>query len=72
MYDLRKSYPKTHPLNLIAKLLMNSLYGRFGMLAEKIVTEIFKIQNNTESLIFKRFYEAHAEHIKDNLKKEYI
>jgi len=25
-------YPKSNPLNLIAKLLLNSLYGRFGMI----------------------------------------
>lgn len=31
LYELRLQYPKTHPLNLIAKLLLNSLYGRFGM-----------------------------------------
>lgn len=31
LYDLRLSYDKKHPMNLIAKLLMNSLYGRFGM-----------------------------------------
>jgi len=31
MYNLRKQFPKDNPLNLIAKLLMNSLYGRFGM-----------------------------------------
>ena len=31
MYNLRKQYDKSHPINFIAKLLMNSLYGRFGM-----------------------------------------
>jgi DNA polymerase type B, organellar and viral len=31
LYKLRTQYPKTNPLNLIAKLLLNSLYGRFGM-----------------------------------------
>ena len=31
MYKLRLTYDKTHPMNLTAKLLMNSLYGRFGM-----------------------------------------
>jgi hypothetical protein len=29
---MRLQYPKSDPLNLICKLLMNSLYGRFGML----------------------------------------
>lgn len=31
LYTLRSEYPKSNPLNYIAKLLMNSLYGRFGM-----------------------------------------
>jgi hypothetical protein len=31
MYNLRLQYPKSDPMNFIAKLLMNSLYGRFGM-----------------------------------------
>ena len=31
LYNLRKQYPKTEPMNYIAKILMNSLYGRFGM-----------------------------------------
>lgn len=32
LYSLRIKYPKSHPLNLVAKLLLNSLYGRFGMI----------------------------------------
>jgi len=31
LYELRGKFPKTDPMNLIAKLLLNSLYGRFGM-----------------------------------------
>nr|YP_009487294.1 hypothetical protein [Russula lepida]AWB36196.1 hypothetical protein [Russula lepida] len=31
LYTLRNEYPKSHPLNFIAKILLNSLYGRFGM-----------------------------------------
>ena len=31
LYNLRCQYPSTHPLNFIAKILLNSLYGRFGM-----------------------------------------
>jgi DNA polymerase type B, organellar and viral len=42
MYNLRLQYPKTDPMNLIAKLLMNSLYGKFGMKAEFTRVEIFK------------------------------
>lgn len=31
LYSLRLQYDKLNPLNLIAKILLNSLYGRFGM-----------------------------------------
>jgi hypothetical protein len=31
LYNLRLNYPKTDPMNYTAKLLLNSLYGRFGM-----------------------------------------
>jgi hypothetical protein len=31
LYTLRSEYPRSHPLNYIAKILLNSLYGRFGM-----------------------------------------
>ena len=30
-YGLRLNYPKSDPLNYIAKIFLNSLYGRFGM-----------------------------------------
>ena len=31
LYNFRLNYPKSDPLNFIAKILLNSLYGRFGM-----------------------------------------
>jgi len=31
LYQIRLEYPKSDPMNYIAKILMNSLYGRFGM-----------------------------------------
>jgi len=31
LYSLRLTYSKSDPMNYIAKLLLNSLYGRFGM-----------------------------------------
>lgn len=40
LYSLRKEYNKSHPMNLIAKLLMNSLYGRFGLNPNLPVTNI--------------------------------
>ena len=46
MYDLRLEYDKSHPMNLIAKLLMNSLYGKFGMKLES--TEILMYDTSTD------------------------
>jgi hypothetical protein len=40
LYNLRLQYPKSNPLNLIAKLLLNSLYGRFGMIDSFSTIEI--------------------------------
>jgi hypothetical protein len=31
LYKIRLEYPKSDPMNYIAKIIMNSLYGRFGM-----------------------------------------
>jgi len=31
LHKMRVEYESSHPMNLIAKLLMNSLYGRFGL-----------------------------------------
>ena len=31
LYEIKESHPKGSPMNLNAKLLLNSLYGRFGM-----------------------------------------
>jgi len=31
IYNIKKSYPKSDPMYYIAKILLNSLYGRFGM-----------------------------------------
>lgn len=41
MFNLRLKYNKSNPMNLIAKLLMNSLYGRFAMKPIKNVQAFF-------------------------------
>jgi len=48
MYNLRLQYPKGDAFNLIAKLLMNSLYGKFGMKSEMTKVEI--LDNNSNKL----------------------
>lgn len=43
LYNFRLNYPKSDPMNLIAKLFLNSLYGKFGMSDKfdeiKVITE---------------------------------
>lgn len=41
MYELRQEYCKGDAMNLIAKLLMNSLYGKFAMKLETTEVEIY-------------------------------
>src|SRR6267142_159046 len=48
LYNLRSQYPKGHPLNLITKLLLNSLYGRFGMIDSFPTIEIIDKNESIE------------------------
>jgi hypothetical protein len=51
LYNLRLTYTKDNPMNLIAKLLMNSLYGKFGMKTD--ITEVLVInKTDTKALKF--------------------
>ena len=65
MYELRLQFEKGHPMNLIAKLLMNSLYGKFGMKLESTVIEMFNTSNETENNLFKDMLEAYGETLQD-------
>jgi hypothetical protein len=65
MYNLRMQYNKAHPMNLIAKLLMNSLYGKFAMKLESTIIDMFDISCETENAIFKDLLDIYGETIKD-------
>jgi DNA polymerase elongation subunit (family B) len=54
LYETRKKYPKTNPMNLVAKTLLNSLYGRFGM--DQFSTEFVVVPKT-------RYLEYEAKHI---------
>jgi hypothetical protein len=56
LYKIRLDYPKSDPMNYIAKIIMNSLYGRFGMDDNFIITEIMN----------KEDYDKYEELDKDN------
>lgn len=57
LYKLRKSFKKEDPKNLICKLLLNSLYGKFGMnphlhdwtLYDKTLDNVIKALNTKNS-----------------------
>ena len=44
LYNLRLEFDKTHPMNYTAKLLMNSLYGRFGMSYQLSKTRVIDLR----------------------------
>ena len=46
LYKMRKSHPKRTPLNLLCKLLLNSLYGKFKM-SPKITEGILETADET-------------------------
>ena len=52
LYEMRMKYPKGHPLNQIAKLMQNSLYGKFGMRNESTRADIYAINTEADKKMF--------------------
>lgn len=48
MYNLRTKHPKGSPLELTAKMLMNSLYGKFGMKAEQTELTVVRTDHDRD------------------------
>jgi hypothetical protein len=65
MFNLRLEYDKTHPMNLIAKLLLNSLYGKFGMKIENTMVEIFNLNTEAGKLALKSLLDTAPNSVKD-------
>lgn len=63
LYNLRLQYLKGHPMNLIAKLLMNSLYGKFGMKNQSTIIEIFNTNNKEDLNILNEMLEVFGESV---------
>jgi len=65
MYSLRLSYPKSDPMNMIAKLLMNSLYGKFGMKLDVTSIEVLPISTKENKQMFKKYLDKWGSSIQD-------
>jgi hypothetical protein len=65
MYNLRMEFEKSHPMNYIAKLMMNSLYGKFGMRSEFTRVEIYEINTESDKVAFKDLLKIWGTTIKD-------
>ena len=70
LYNLRLQYNNLHPMNLIAKLLMNSLYGKFGMKSEMSRVDIYDCSNDKGKKEFNDMLDFYGETINDYIKLE--
>ena len=68
MYNLRLEFEKGHAMNLIAKLLMNSIYGKLGMKMDVTRVDIFDISDELKIQEFKEKLEVFKESILDYIK----
>jgi hypothetical protein len=67
LYKLRLEYPSGTPMNLVAKLLMNSLYGKFGMKPENACIDIYD-QSSEGLASLQSHIERNEESIQDIIK----
>jgi hypothetical protein len=65
MYKLRSEFPKGHPMNNIAKLLSNSLYGKFAMKPSASKLEIYNITDAEDRAIFKELLKVWGESVQE-------
>lgn len=69
MYELRLQYAKGDPMNLIAKLLMKSLYGKFGMKIDMMKSDIYSLNKNKDKAeLYKIIKGIEASNITDIIK----
>ena len=67
MYKIRLDYPKKSAMNLIAKLLMNCIYGKFGMKNSFNVVEMFDFSDDKDKILFNDFLDSHGELVLDQI-----
>jgi hypothetical protein len=67
LYNLRLQFPKGHPMNQIAKLIMNSLYGKFGMRDEITIFEIYSSLTPEDKALLDSYLDLYNTSITDIL-----
>jgi hypothetical protein len=65
MYALRMEYSKDDPMNYVAKLLMNSLYGKFGMKPQSTKVDIYNLSLDSELKVFNEMIDKYGPTIQD-------
>ena len=68
LYQIRLTYNKTNPLNLVAKLLMNSLYGKFGMKPEATEVKLYDQRDSSQMELLQILLECYGESVQDLIK----
>ena len=65
LYELRMLYPKGHPLNHTSKLMVNSLYGKFGMRTEFTRVDIYSINSEQDKATLLQLLDIWGSSVKD-------
>jgi len=68
MYNLRQEYDKSNAMNLIAKLLMNSLYGKFGMKLDSTEIDMYDTSTEEGENTLRKMMDIWGETIEDYVK----
>jgi len=65
LYELRTQYPKGHPLNHTSKLMVNSLYGKFGMRSDFTRADVYSINSEQDKAAFLELLDMWGTSVKD-------
>jgi hypothetical protein len=68
LYELRMQYTKDEPMNYVSKLLMNSLYGKFGMNSTGTLIEMFDTTDPDQVELLESMLDAYGLSVNDFVK----
>ena len=67
LYQLRLSYAKSDPMNLICKLVMNSCYGKFGQAIKLPIYMILNENDHNENTLNNKIHDIAIERIVEDI-----